>query len=134
MFHHRVAATPDAEAYRCPSAEGWESVTWAQVGETVETLAAGLLALGIQPEDRVAISSSTRIEWIYADLAITCAGAATTTVYPTTSAEDVGLILADSASRIAFAEDDTQVAKLRRPARTACPSSAGDHLRRDGRR
>ena len=96
-----------------PRDEGWESVTWAQVGETVETLAAGLLALGIQPEDRVAIASSTRIEWIYADLAITCAGAATTTVYPTTGAEDVGLILADSASRIAFAEDDTQVAKLR---------------------
>ena len=34
-------------------------------------------------------------------------------MYPTTSAEDVGLILADSASRIVFAEDDTQVAKLR---------------------
>jgi long-chain acyl-CoA synthetase len=34
-------------------------------------------------------------------------------VYPTTSAEDVGLILADSASRIVFAEDDTQIAKLR---------------------
>ena len=113
MFEDRVAASPDAEAYRYPAAEGWESVTWAQVRETVETLAAGLLALGIQPEDRVAIASSTRIEWIYADLAITCAGAATTTVYPTTGAEDVGLILADSASRIAFAEDDTQVAKLR---------------------
>jgi len=113
MFRDRVAATPDAEAYRFPGPEGWESVTWAAVAETVDTLAAGLLALGIEHEDRVAICSSTRIEWIYADLATTCAGAATTTVYPTTSAEDVRLILADSGSRIAFAEDDVQVAKLR---------------------
>ena len=113
MFYDRIAATPQAEAYRFPSPSGWESVTWAEVAEIVEVLAAGLLATGIRPEDRVAISSSTRIEWIYADLAITCAGAATTTVYPTTSAEDVGLILADSGSRVAFAEDDVQVAKLR---------------------
>jgi long-chain acyl-CoA synthetase len=113
MFYDRVAASPDAEAYRFPGAEGWESVTWAQAGTTVRTLAAGLLALGVRHEDRIAIASSTRIEWIYADLAITCAGAATTTIYPTANAEDVGLILANSASRIAFAEDDAQVARLR---------------------
>ena len=114
MFYDRVEASPHAEAYRFPAPEeGWESVTWTETGTTVRTLAAGLLALGIHPEDRVAIASSTRIEWIYADLAVTCSGAATTTVYPSTSAADVGLILADSGSRIAFAEDDAQVAKLR---------------------
>jgi long-chain acyl-CoA synthetase len=83
------------------------------VATTVKALAAGLLALGIDREDRVAICSSTRIEWIYADLAITCAAGATTTIYPTANAEDVGLILADSGSRIVFAEDDAQVARLR---------------------
>ncbi|GAA2151744.1 AMP-dependent synthetase/ligase [Nocardioides koreensis] len=113
MLYDRVAATPGSEAYRFPTPGGWESVTWAQVGETVRTLAAGLLALGIQHEDRVAIASGTRIEWLYADLAITSAGAATTTVYPTTGGEDVGHILRDSGSRIAFAEDDAQVTKLR---------------------
>ena len=113
MFYNRVAETPDAEAYRFPTPEGWESVTWADTGKTVRTLAAGLLALGVDLEDRVAIASSTRIEWLYADLAVTCAGGATTTVYPTTGEADVGLILADSGSRIAFAEDDAQIAKLR---------------------
>ena len=113
MFYDRVAATPDVEAYRFPAHGGWESVTWAQTEQTVRPLAAGLLALGIQPEDRVAIASNTRVEWLYADLAVTCAGAATTTVYPSTGAEDVGYILSDSGSRIAFAEDDVQVAKLR---------------------
>ncbi len=111
--HDRVAATPGTEAYRYPRAGGWESVTWAETEAIVRPLAAGLLALGIRREDRVAIASNTRVEWIYADLAITCAGAATTTVYPTTGAEDVGYLLGDSGSRIVFAEDDAQVAKLR---------------------
>jgi long-chain acyl-CoA synthetase len=71
-----------------------------------------LLALGIQPEERVAIASSTRIEWILADLAVMCAGGATTTVYPTTQHEDVAYIVGDSESRVIFAEDDIQVAKL----------------------
>jgi long-chain acyl-CoA synthetase len=42
-----------------------------------------------------------------------CAGAATTTVYPSTVSSDVAFILADSHSRIVFAEDEEQVAKLR---------------------
>ena len=113
MLFDRIAATPDAEAYRFPVGDGWGSVTWAETGEIVRTLAAGLLALGIRPEERVAIASSTRIEWLYADLAIASAGAATTTVYPSTGAEEVGFLLLDSGSRIAFAEDDVQVTKLR---------------------
>ncbi len=113
MLFDRISATPDTEAYRFPVADRWESVTWRETGEIVRTLAAGLLALGIQPEERVAIASSIRIEWLYADLAIACAGAATTTVYPSTGAADVGFILVDSGSRIAFAEDDVQVEKLR---------------------
>ncbi len=113
MFYDRVAATPGSEAFRFPSDGGWTSVTWAQMAETVRTTAAGLLALGIRPEERVAVLSTTRIEWLYADLAIMCAGAATTAVYPTTLSEGVAFILADSGSRIVFAEDDTQIAKLR---------------------
>ncbi len=113
MFYDRVAATPNAEAFRHPTAAGWASVTWAQTAETVRTMAAGLLALGIAPEQRVAIASATRVEWLYADLAIMCAGGATTAVYPSTAGQDVAYILADSGTRIVFAEDDTQVTKLR---------------------
>jgi len=69
--------------------------------------------MGIEPEQRIAILSSTRVDWVLADFAILCAGAATTTVYPTTNPEDVAYILADSGTRIAFAEDDAQVEKLR---------------------
>jgi long-chain acyl-CoA synthetase len=113
MFFDRVAATPDAEAFRFPTDGAWASVTWGQVADTVRVTAAGLLALGIGSEDRVAIASATRIEWLYADLAVMCAGGATTAVYPTTGGDDIAYILSDSGSRIAFAEDDAQVAKLR---------------------
>ena len=113
MFLDRVASTPGGEAYRKPVGDSWERMTWGQAGERVTALAAGLVALGIEPEQRVAILSSTRVDWVLADFAILCAGAATTTVYPTTNPEDVAYILADSGTRIAFAEDDAQVEKLR---------------------
>ncbi|MBL0749621.1 AMP-dependent synthetase/ligase [Nocardioides baculatus] len=112
QFFGRVAKTPDAEAFRFPRGEAWESVTWKQVGDKVEALAAGLIALGIEPEQRVGIASGTRYEWILADLAVMCAAGATTTVYPSTNAEDVAYILGDSESRVVFAEDDDQIKKL----------------------
>lgn len=113
MFYDRVAATPNREAYRFPDEnEVWHSLTWAQTGEHVDRIAAGLVALGIEPEQRVAIVSGTRYEWIFADLAVNAAGAATTTVYPTTGTDDEKYILSDSTSRVVFAEDDEQVKKL----------------------
>jgi long-chain acyl-CoA synthetase len=113
MLLDRIAATPEREAFRYPTGGRWESLDWRQVGERVRAIAAGLLALGIRPEDRVAIAADTRLEWILADFAILCAGAATTTVYPATPAAEVGFILEDSGARIAFAADDDQIVKLR---------------------
>ncbi|MFE0454755.1 AMP-dependent synthetase/ligase [Streptomyces sp. NPDC058914] len=118
LFLERVAATPDAEAYRYPvpaaSGQGpddWKSLSWAQAAERVYAVAAGLIELGVQPEQRVALASSTRVEWILADLGIMCAGAATTTVYPQTNADESAYILSDSESRVLIAEDATQLAK-----------------------
>lgn len=113
MFLARVRESGNREAYRFPDAqENWHSMTWAETGEHVFKLAAGLVALGLEPEDRVAIASNTRYEWVFADLAVNSASLATTTVYPTTVADDVAYILADSGSRVVFAEDDEQIAKL----------------------
>jgi long-chain acyl-CoA synthetase len=115
MFRERVQKSPSREAYRYPVADGepWASITWKETGDRVEKLAAGLLALGLESEQRVGIAAGTRLEWILADLAVMSAGGATTTVYPTTMAADVAYILADSECRVVFAEDDAQVAKLR---------------------
>jgi long-chain acyl-CoA synthetase len=113
LFFDRVRSTPTREAYRYPQGEDWASVTWGQTGDRVRRIAAGLIALGVEPEQRVGIASNTRYEWILADLAIMSSGAATTTVYPSSMAEDVAFILGDSDSRVVFAEDATQVAKVR---------------------
>ncbi|TPG16291.1 long-chain fatty acid--CoA ligase [Pedococcus bigeumensis] len=112
LFRDRVAKSPQAEAFRFAEDDSWSSVTWTQVRERAYRLAAGLIALGVKPEDRVAIASSTRYEWALTDLAVMCAGGATTTIYPTTIAPDVAYILANSGSVVVFAEDDEQVAKL----------------------
>ncbi|MEP6797555.1 MAG: long-chain fatty acid--CoA ligase, partial [Lapillicoccus sp.] len=88
-------------------------LTWDETRARVDALAAGLVALGINLEDRVAIASSTRLEWALADLAIMTAGAATTTIYPSSHSDDVGYIIGDSGSRVVFAEDETQLTKLR---------------------
>lgn len=114
MFLERVAATPDAEAYRYPVGDTaeWSSLSWADAAERVKAIAAGLIDLGVRSEERVAIASSTRIEWILCDLGVMCAGAATTTVYPTTNADETAFILADSGSRVLFAENAAQLAKV----------------------
>ncbi|MEU3423206.1 long-chain fatty acid--CoA ligase [Streptomyces murinus] len=118
LFLERVAATPDAEAYRYPvppaagqGPDDWKSLSWAQSADRVYAIAAGLTELGIEPEQRVALASSTRVEWILADLGIMCAGGATTTIYPQTNADESAFILADSESRVLIAENAAQVAK-----------------------
>ncbi|UYM23712.1 AMP-dependent synthetase/ligase [Streptomyces albus] len=119
LFLERVEATPDAEAYRYPvppAQEGpddWKSLSWQQAATRVFAIAAYLIELGVGAEQRVALASATRVEWILADLGILCAGAATTTVYPSTNADEAAFILADSESRVLIAEDAEQLAKAR---------------------
>ncbi|HYP44156.1 MAG TPA: long-chain fatty acid--CoA ligase [Propionibacteriaceae bacterium] len=112
MLLEQTKTSGPREAYRYREGDRWVSLTWDDLKDRTFRLAAGLLALGIQPEERVAIASSTRMEWILADLAVTCAGGATTTVYPTTQHEDVAYIVGDSDSKIIFCEDDIQVSKV----------------------
>ena len=121
MFLKRVAATPDPHAFAHPAPDDSGPVwsTWEQVGHRAKAVAAGLHGLGVGQEDPVAILANTRLDWVLADLGIMCAGGATTTVYPTTEPEDATYIIADSGSRVLFAENPAQASEDRR-ART-CP-------------
>ncbi|MCM4081478.1 AMP-dependent synthetase/ligase [Paractinoplanes hotanensis] len=114
MFFKRVAATPNGQAFAVPNADdsGMIWYTWAQVGERASAIAAGLRDLGVGLEDRVAILSGTRYEWVLADLGINAAGAATTTVYPTTEPEDASYIVANSGSKVLIAENAQQALKI----------------------
>ena len=112
LFLSRVKESPADEAYLFPAHGGWSSITWAEARIDVRAVALGLGALGLGPQERCAILCSTRLEWVIADLAVLCAGGATTTIYPSSTAEECAHVLADSGARICFAEDDVQVAKL----------------------
>jgi long-chain acyl-CoA synthetase len=96
LLNTRVQDTPDREAYRYPVGDDWRSMTWRQAGERVKAIAAGLLSLGLKREERVGILSNTRLDWLLCDLGILSAGGATTTVYPSSGAEECAFILADS--------------------------------------
>lgn len=112
LLLQRVRESAGDEAFRFPAHGGWASLTWSEVRHEVRAVALGLAALGLRAEERCAILSSTRVEWVLADLGVLCAGGATTTIYPSSTAEECAHVLADSGARICFAEDDAQVAKL----------------------
>jgi long-chain acyl-CoA synthetase len=112
MLLDQVRASSSREAFRYLEGERWISLTWQETKDKAFQLAAGLISLGVGPEDRVALASGTRMEWILADLAIMCAGGATTTIYPTTQHADVAFILTDSGSKVVIAEHEEQVAKV----------------------
>ncbi len=113
MLLAQVEKSGDREAFRHRNAGGaWVSLSWDQTRDAIFEVAAGLIALGIEREERVAIAANTRIEWIFSDLGTMCAGGATTTVYPSTKPADVGFILADSQSKIVIVEDAEQLAKV----------------------
>src|SRR4051794_24373769 len=114
LFRHRVRVDGDREAFRSPAADGgWTSWTWSECDVVVTELAAGLLSLGVRAGQPVAIASSTRLEWVLADLAVSCVGAPVTTVDPATHPDDVGFVLADSGARVVVAEDARQLARVR---------------------
>lgn len=118
MFVSRVASSAGKVAFRFPvpspsgEPEVWESLTWAQAHDRVRNIALGLHSLGVTSQARCAIISNTRVEWILADLAVLCAGGASTTVYPTSTPPDCAYIVSDSGSMVAFVENDEQVDKL----------------------
>ena len=77
-----------------------------QTAEQVRAVAKGLVARGVEPGERVALMSHTRLEWMLADLAILSAGAVTVPVYETSSAEQLAWILEDSGAAVAIVESD----------------------------
>jgi long-chain acyl-CoA synthetase len=112
LFLARVASTPRAEAFRHRDGSGWRSLTWAEALARIRAVASGLRALGVSSEQVCAILSGTRLEWLLADYGILFAGGATSTIYPSSTAEECAFILSDSGAVVAFAEDAEQVAKL----------------------
>jgi len=112
LIRDRARSEPDRVALRQKTLGLWQEITWAEYWDGVETVAHGLLALGVKTGERVAIHSENRPEWTTADAA--CAGirAICMGLYPTNPAAEVRYLLDNSGTKILIAEDQEQVDKV----------------------
>jgi long-chain acyl-CoA synthetase len=112
VFRDDARTLGDRPALRRRTSDGWEVVTWTDYGETVARLAAGLVELGVEHGDRVALLSSNRVEWHQADLAIVLIGGVTVPVYATSASTQVAYTMSHSEAKVAFVEDVDQLSKV----------------------
>ncbi|RYI99311.1 MAG: long-chain fatty acid--CoA ligase, partial [Actinomycetales bacterium] len=89
----------------------WQEITWAEYWDLVVTIGHGLLALGVEPGDRVSIQSENRPEWLILDLATVAVRGTTVGLYPTNPAAEVGYLLGHSGAKVHLAEDQEQLDK-----------------------
>ena len=106
-----AAEVPDRVAMRHKHLGIWQEISWASYWDTVQTVAHGLLALGIEPGDRVAVHSENRPEWLITDVAAVAVRAATVGLYPTNPPAEVSYLLSHSGAKLLVAEDQEQVDK-----------------------
>ena len=90
----------------------WEVLTWADYGQAVREVTAGLVESGIEPGEHVGILSNNRVEWHVADLGILANGSVTVPLYQTSSAEQVAYILGHAEARVCFVENHDLLAKI----------------------
>ncbi|MFF1384610.1 AMP-dependent synthetase/ligase [Arthrobacter sp. NPDC058288] len=108
LLMKRYRTSPDHVAFEVRAAnaaitEPWHRVTTRQFVDEVRALAKGLIAVGLQPGESLAIMSPTRYEWALADMAAWFAGAVVVPVYETSAAPQVTAILGDADVRLAIA-------------------------------
>src|SRR3954469_4095732 len=102
----------DRPAARFKRGDAWAEVSYTELAAIVSEIARGLIDLGVQPGDRVALLCTTRVEWSFVDFAITAAGAVVVPIYPTNSPDECAWVAGDSESRFVICEDASQVAKI----------------------
>jgi long-chain acyl-CoA synthetase len=121
MFWSRVEKSADRPAQQYKQGGTWHTLTWREVGERVREAALGLIALGRQKGDAVALLSASRPEWVQADFAIFSAGCVTIPIYPSYPPELIAYVVNDAGARTLIVEDPAQLAKALE-ARTKMPA------------
>src|SRR5258705_1936825 len=112
MFWDRVERSGDRPAQQFKHGAGWKTIAWREVGDIAREVALGLIALGREKGDMVALLSASRSEWVQADFAIFSAGCVTVPVYPSYPPDLVAYVIKDSGARTVFVEDAGQLAKV----------------------
>ncbi len=98
-------------------------ISYPELGSIASEIARGLIGLGIQAGERVAILGLTSADWTLADCGSLCAGAIVTPIYHTNSPEECEYVLAHSEAKLVFCENASQAAKIAH-VRDRCPALA----------
>jgi len=112
VFWERVKGSPERPAVFHKVAGSYRPVIWREHGRVVELVVGGLLNLGLERGDKVAILSSSRPHWTWADVAIMSAGGVTIPVYATLAAPEIEYLVKHSDSVGLFVENESQLKKL----------------------
>jgi long-chain acyl-CoA synthetase len=109
----QVAATSfaDLPAYSDRDDGPWQTITWAETRRAALELAAGFIALGVQPGERVALMLPNRMEHVLADLGAVHAGAVPVTFYSTLAPDQIGHMAADCDARVAVLDGAAALAR-----------------------
>ncbi|MBN8661158.1 MAG: long-chain fatty acid--CoA ligase [Candidatus Obscuribacter phosphatis] len=92
--------------------EPYRDMSWREFSRLVRETALGLMTLGLKPDEKAAIFSSTTHWWVAADLATISNGAVSVPIYPTSSASDIKYIVDNSQARIIFVQNEALLKKL----------------------
>jgi long-chain acyl-CoA synthetase len=103
LFFDMVAARGDRPFMWAKQGGTYQPLSWAETARTVNRLARGLVALGVEPGDRVALAAENRPEWAIADLAIMSAGGITVPAYTTNTIDDNRHVFGNSGARVVIA-------------------------------
>ena len=104
MRNHAIDRAEKVVFERKSSINTWVPVTWRQFYAEVRELARGLIAMGVQPNDHIAIMSHSRYEFALFDQAVWAVGAQLIPIYETDSTQQARWIIDDAHCRIAIAE------------------------------
>lgn len=112
MFFDVAARRSDRPFLWAKRDRAYRPLAWSEAAEQVRRLARGLVSLGVEPGDRVALVAESRPEWVIADLAIMCIGAITVPAYTTNTIDDHRHVLDNSGARAAIVSTPALAAKL----------------------
>ena len=103
----------DEPAYsdRAAPDQPWQAITWSQTRDRVLRLAAALIALGLEPGERVALMMPNRVEHVLADQGALHAGGVPVTFYPTLAPDQVAYVAANCDARIAILDGPAELAR-----------------------
>jgi long-chain acyl-CoA synthetase len=112
MWKRRVARMPAGPAFRHFAGDAWKTISYAEADAAAREIAAGLIAAGVVPGDRVCLLAQTRLEWALCDVGILLAGGVTVPIYASNTAEQCEFIIRDAGAKIVIVEDVVQRDKV----------------------